>query len=93
MNRNLEIGQYYSEEEQNADNVALIHRHCGSRVREYIRSLKGNWEEEAIRAKEALVCRYRTFGESAIIKSRDKIARLDQRMDESLERYIVVSKS
>jgi len=46
MNRNLEANKYYTDEEQNADHVALIHKNCGSRVREYIRSLKGNWEEE-----------------------------------------------
>jgi len=88
MNRNLETGKYYSEEEQNTDHVALIHRHCGSRVREYIRSLKGNWEEEPVRVTEALTCRYRIFGESAISNGRDKIASLHQRVDEPLERYI-----
>ena len=66
IDKNLETGRYNSEEEQNTDHVALINRHCGSRVREYIRSLKGNWEEEPLRVKEALICRYRTFGENAI---------------------------
>jgi len=41
MNRNLEANKYYTEDEQNTDHVALIHRNCSSRVWEYIRSLKG----------------------------------------------------
>jgi len=51
MNRNLEANKYYTEEEQNTDHVALIHRDCSSRVREYIRSLKGNWEEEPLQTE------------------------------------------
>jgi len=32
MNRNLEANKYYTDEEQNADHVALIHKNCGSRI-------------------------------------------------------------
>jgi len=78
MNRNLEANKYYSDEEQNADHVALIHKNCGSRVREYIRSLKGNWEVEPDRVEEALKGRYRTIGASALNTGRDKIASLHQ---------------
>jgi len=88
MNRNLEANKYYTEDEQNTDHVALIHRNCSSRVREYIRSLKGNWEEEPDCVQEALKCRYRAFGSSALNAGRDKIASLYQRIDESLEHYI-----
>lgn len=34
LDRNVQCGKYYSEEEKNADHVALIHNHCGPRVRE-----------------------------------------------------------
>lgn len=88
MSRNLEMGKYYSENEQKDDHVAIIHRHCGSRVREYIRNLKGNWEEEPERVREALACRYRTFGASALNTGRDKIASLHQKVDEPLDRHI-----
>jgi len=88
MNRNLEANKYYTDEEQNADHVALIHKNCGSRFREYIRSLKGNWEEELDRVEKALKCLYRTIEASALNTGRDKIASLHQRLDESLYRYI-----
>jgi len=88
VNRNLEANQYYTDEEQNADHIALIHKNCGSRVREYIRSLKGNWEEEPNRVEEARKCRYRTIKASALNTGRDKIACLHQRLDESFDRYI-----
>jgi len=55
IDRNIEISKNYSREEQKADQVALTHRHFGSRVREYIHSLKGYWEEEPGRVKEARV--------------------------------------
>lgn len=88
MNRNLEANKYYTEAEQNADHVALIYRNDGSRAREYIRSLKGSWEEEPKRVQEGLKCRYRRFGTSALITGQDKIANLHQRPEESLDRYI-----
>jgi len=80
MNRNLEANKYYTEAEQNADHVALIYRNDGSRAREYIRSLKGSWEEEPKRVQEGLKCRYRRFGTSA--SSPDKIRSLTSTSDQ-----------
>jgi len=88
MNRNLEANKYYTDEEQNADHVALIHKNCSSRVWEYIKSLKGNWEEQPARVEEALKCQYRTIGASGLNTGRDKFASRHQRLNESLDRYI-----
>jgi len=88
MDTNVENGKYTSKDEQAADHVALINRHCGSKVREFLRSLKGNWEEDPTRVREGLVCRYQNLGEDVMDQGKDKIISLHQKSDESFDHYI-----
>lgn len=88
MDGNVQNGKYNSDAEQYADHVALINRHCGSKVREFIRSLKGTWEEEPTGAQDGLIRRYRSLGDDGVDTGKDKILSLHQKGGESFEHYI-----
>jgi hypothetical protein len=88
LEREVDGGKYYSEKSMNADHVAFINSNCGSRVRKFIRSLKGNREADPNRVQKDLVCRYCMLGDDGVNTGKDRIASLHQRADESFEHDI-----
>jgi len=88
IDTNAGSGKYRSEEGKNAEHVAMIYTHCGSRVRKFLCTLDGNWEEEPDRVQDVLVSRYRMLSNSVWEVGRNKLDNLHQRAKEAFEHYI-----
>jgi len=88
IDRNDQNGKYASEEERDEDHVAEIYDHCGSKVKEFLDGLDGDWEAEPDRVRDRLIGRYRTLRNRAWDLGNSKIDSFHQRLQETLEHYI-----
>lgn len=61
IDRNAQNGQYKTDEEKDEEHVSEIYDRCGSRVKEFLDGLDGDWEAEPDRVRDRLIGRYRTL--------------------------------